>query len=74
MCKDRPKEDISKINFYEKDNPRWSDALGVNPEQIPQFKKEFGDLMEFDKEGRCLVKNRHHKKQLMKARGYCETE
>lgn len=62
------------VDVLMKDSPRWSDSLGVNPLQIPQFKKQFGDLMEFDKDGRCLVKNRHHKKQLMKARGYVETE
>ena len=66
--------DFRDRNDTPEDNPRWSDSLGVNPEQIPEFKKQFGDLMEFDKEGRCLVKNRHHKKQIMKARGYAELD
>ena len=57
-----------------KDNPRWSDALGVVPNQIPEFKKRFGSLMEFNNEGQCLVKSRHHKMQLLKARGYTELD
>jgi len=57
-----------------RDNVRYSDALGVNPEQIPEFKKRFGDLMDFLPDGRCIVRNRHHKKQIMKARGYVELD
>jgi hypothetical protein len=53
------------------DNPRWSDALGINPAQAEHFKKRFPHLnLEFNSEGQCLVRNRHHKKQILKARGY----
>ena len=61
-----------RTDILMRDNERWSDSLGVNPEQIPEFKRVYGDLMEFDRDGRCLVKNRHHKKKLMKARGMIE--
>ena len=60
--------------MWPEDSPRWSDALGVNPDQIPAFKKKFGDLMEFAPDGRCLVKNRQHKKALLKARGFAELD
>ena len=60
-------------NATMKSNPRWSDALGIAPSQEADFHKAFPKLdLTFDKEGRCLIKNRHHKKQIMKARGFDE--
>jgi len=53
------------------DNPRWSDALGCNPEQIPDFQRTW-PWMEFDKSGRCLVRNRSEKLRILKARGFVE--
>lgn len=60
-----------KVNA--EDHPRWSDALGVNPNQIPAFKRRF-PYMEFDPEGRCLVRNRQEKKRILKDRGYVELD
>lgn len=70
--REKPKEEF--VNITSEDHPRYSDALGVNPDQIPAFKKQFGDLVDFDGEGRCLVKNRQHKRQLLKARGMVELD
>lgn len=52
-----------------RDNPRKSYAMGVNPEQIPEFNKTW-PWMRFDKEGNCLIQNRREKMRVMKARGY----
>ena len=53
------------------ENPRWSDAMGINPDQRGIFRKHF-PWMEFDGQGRCLVRNRAEKKRIMKARGFDE--
>jgi len=50
---------------------RWSDAMGINPDQIADFRKAYPDSV-YDNEGRLLVKSRAHKKKLMKERGYVE--
>jgi hypothetical protein len=56
---------------YGLESPRWSDALGINPDQEVEFHAAFPNLdLTFDKEGRCLVKNWQHQKQIMKARGF----
>lgn len=55
------------------DNPRWSEAMGINPDQLPEFKKAFPDST-YDKRGRLLIKNRAHKLLEMKRRGYVEYE
>lgn len=52
-------------------NPRWSNAMGVMPEQIAAAKKRYPGS-EYDSEGRLLIKNRQHKKQEMKRRGLTE--
>lgn len=55
------------------EHPRYSDAMGINPDQEPEFRRQFPKLdLTFDREGRLLVKNRVHKKQLMKAFGMTE--
>ena len=59
----------NRVDLLMRDNERWSDAMGCAPNQVPEFQKRW-PFMEFDSEGRCKVKNRHHKKKIMKARGY----
>ena len=52
--------------------PHHSDALGVNPEQIPEAKaalKAHGITAEFDKEGRCIVTSEKQFRQVAKACG-----
>jgi len=51
------------------DRPRWSDAMGINPEQLPDFLKRYPDST-YDSEGRLLIKNRAHKIKEMSRRGY----
>lgn len=53
------------------DHPRWSEAMGVNPDQIPEAMRRFPGST-YDSEGRLLVKNRADKKKKMKERGYIE--
>lgn len=67
FCGDKEPEDISKINWYEKDNPRWSTSMGVPAHQVEQFRKRFPNSTYSD-DGRLLVKNRAHKKELMRER------
>ncbi len=54
-----------------KENLRYSDALGINPNQTLEFRKHF-PWMNFDDEGRCIIHNRAEKKRVMKARGFDE--
>lgn len=79
-CGGWAKRDISaeisqfgRCNELMKDHPRKSCALGVNPEQIPEFNKTW-PWMRFDKDGNCLIQNRQEKLRVMKARGYQEIE
>lgn len=53
------------------DNERWSESMGVTPEQIPEAVKTFPGST-YDSTGRLLIKNRKHKLQEMKKRGYVE--
>ena len=52
---------------------RWSDAMGINPDQIPQLKEYMQknhpniDLIVDEPTGKIGVNGRNHKKQLMKA-------
>jgi len=63
---ERPNWDSQHI-----ENIRWSDAMGINPDQRAEFGKKF-PWMEFDREGRCKVSSRHEKLKIMKARGFTE--
>jgi hypothetical protein len=69
------KTNACRVDELMRDNPRWSEALGINPSQEADFRKSFPNLdLTFDQKGRCLVKNRAHKLALMKARGFHELE
>jgi len=61
-----------KFNELMVDRPRWSEAMGVNPEQIPQAMKMFPDSVYHPKTGALLIRNRQHKLKEMKRRGYAE--
>lgn len=52
-------------------NERYSDAMGVTEEQIPEAMRTFPGS-EYDSTGRLLIKNRKHKLAEMKRRGYVE--
>ncbi|KKL20513.1 hypothetical protein LCGC14_2454720 [marine sediment metagenome] len=51
------------------DNERFSDAMGINPNQLPAFMKQFPGS-EYNSEGQLKIKNREHKKLEMRRRGY----
>lgn len=53
------------------DRERFSDSMGINPDQLELAKKTFPDS-EYDSEGRLKIKNRKHKLYEMKRRGYIE--
>lgn len=59
------------VDVLMKDNERWSDSMGVNPDLIPQAVKMFPGST-YDSDGRLLIKNRKHKLEEMKRRGYTE--
>ena len=67
------KPNVCRVDELMVDRPRYSDALGVNPDQIPDFKKRW-PWMDFDKEGRCLIRNRADKLRHLKVRGFVELE
>lgn len=50
---------------------RFSDSMGVNPDQIQEAKKLFPGS-EYLPDGRLKVKNRADKKKKLKERGYIE--
>jgi hypothetical protein len=54
-------------------NERWSDAMGVVPNQIPEAERTFPGS-KYDSDGRLLIKNRRHKLYEMKRRGYAELD
>jgi hypothetical protein len=55
------------------ENERWSESMGVTPEQIPEAMRTFPGSV-YDSTGRLLIKNRKHKIQEMKRRGYAELD
>lgn len=70
-CGNREPEDVSKVNWYEKENIRWSTSMGVPAGQVNDFRKRFPDSV-YSSDGRLQVKSRAHKKKLMKERGFIE--
>jgi hypothetical protein len=56
--------------------PYYSDAMAINPEQIPECQQVFEQAglgpQQFDKDGCIEVTSRQHRKRLMKARGFVD--
>jgi hypothetical protein len=71
FCADREPEDISKVNWYEKGNERWSTSMGVPAIQVNDFRKRFPGSTYSD-DGRLLIKSRSDKKRQMAERGFIE--
>ena len=72
FCKETKfKGKFCNIDGTMKENLRYSDAMGINEDQLPVFKKRF-PWMNFDSEGRCIIHNRAEKKRIMRARGFDE--
>lgn len=53
-------------------NERWSEAMGVTIEQIPQAMQTFPGSCYHPETGALLIKSRKHKLEEMKRRGYVE--
>jgi putative FmdB family regulatory protein len=54
-----------------KENTRYSNSMGVNPEQIPAAEKAFPGS-EYHPDGRLIIHSRQHKISEMKRRGMIE--
>lgn len=54
------------VNIGYKDNPRWSWSMGVNPQDIPAMMEKYPDREYNPVTGQLKVKNRPHKRQLMR--------
>lgn len=71
-CGNRAKHIISLPNTDMKENERWSEAMGVNVDQIPQAQKTFPGSEYHPETGALKINSRKHKLKEMKRRGYVE--
>lgn len=71
FCKE-VKRKVPFVSIGYKDNPRWSWSMGVNPADIPAMKERYPDRNYRPDTGQLEVRNRPHKKQLMKQHGMYE--
>lgn len=62
-----------RVNTDMIDNERWSESMGVAPNQVAEARRLFPDST-YDKQGRLLIRSRSHKKQELKRRGYAELD
>jgi len=60
------------INATMKSNERWSFSMGIHVDKIPEMEKKYPDRTYHPKTGQLLVRNRVHKKKLMKEHGMTE--
>jgi len=60
----RSQENFVSIGY--KDSPRWSWSMGVNPSDIPTMMQKYPEREYHPKTGQLKVKNRPHKRRLMK--------
>lgn len=70
--KPKNKSNFCNIDSQQKDNLRWSWSMGIDIRDIPKMKKLYPDREYHPKTGQLLVKNRQHKKRLMKEHGLHE--
>ena len=73
FCGDKEPDDVSKVNWYEKDNERWSTSMGVPVGQVKQFRERYPNST-YSSDGRLLIKNRADKKRQMKERDFYEQD
>lgn len=53
------------------DTPVYSDAMGINPDQIPAFKKAHPNV-EVARDGRIVLRSHYERKRVMKELGYMD--
>jgi hypothetical protein len=68
---ERCRSKVFAVNTDLVNNERYSEAMGVTEEQIPEAMRTFPGS-EYDSTGRLLIRNRKHKLAEMKRRGYVE--
>lgn len=56
------------VDGLQRDNPRWSWALGINPNQIKEAMQAHPDAV-FNSKGQMLIKNRADKLRRMREAG-----
>ena len=74
FCGDKEPDDNSKgpgWNATMLGPERWSTSMGVPANQVEEFSKRFPNS-KYSPDGRLQIKNRAHKKKLMKERGFIE--
>lgn len=55
------------------ENERWSRSMGVPQASLAEYRKRYPNST-YSSDGRLLIKNRRHKLQEMKARGFVELD
>ena len=65
-------QDFGDVNATMKSNERWSFSMGIHVDKIPEMEKKHPDRKYHPKTGQLLVRNRVHKKKLMKEHGMTE--
>jgi len=71
FLKESRRKNIKGVNWYEKDNVRYSYSLGCQPHERASMAKIHPGA-EFTPDGRMIIHNRAEKKRRMKERGYYE--
>lgn len=64
--------ELGSVDSQQVENPRWSASMGVEPNQIPDAMRLFPGSEYHPVSGDLLIKNRKHKLDEMKRRGYTE--
>jgi hypothetical protein len=65
-CLKKSRETENFVSIGYQDSPRWSWSMGVNPQDIPAMMQRYPNRQYHPKTGQLLVKNRPHKRKLMK--------
>ena len=70
-CDGRAKRLFHTVNSTQQDyaQPVLSDSMGVNPDQVPEHRRNFPDVPITD-DGRVICKSHHDKKRIMKILGF----
>ena len=63
---------MGNVDATMKENERWSWSMGVHVDQIPAMEKKYPGSQYHPKTGQLLIRNREHKKTMMRQRGLIE--
>jgi len=62
------------IDGSSRGNGRWSKTMGINPNQIEEFKKHYPDRTYHPQTGDLWIEHRQHKKRLLKEQHLSELD